>query len=96
MYRYRPYHEALLFHFLLSIHTFCLRIPVVLALYTNRPWISTFHTIIDDERSEFPALDAAGIEAFAVIVELETTTGVMAINHCRALARGDEILVLVP
>lgn len=52
--------------------------------------------IFDDHGSQMPAFDTPGIEAFAVLGQLQATAGVVAIDDGGAEAARKTSLVLIP
>ena len=69
---------------------------MIFAFYTDRLRLSSLYFIINDECSQFSALDAAGIETFGIIVYLETLARIMAVDDCGSQLGGNEVLILVP
>lgn len=52
--------------------------------------------ILNDHGSQMPAFDTPGIEAFAVLGQLQATAGVVAIDGSGAEAARKTSLVLIP
>ena len=55
-----------------------------------------FRRAINDQRGELAAVEAAGVDALAEFVELETLFGVVAVDDGAASLGGEEGLVFVP
>jgi hypothetical protein len=74
------------------------KVAIILALHTDNLWLNLGlrNVAVNDHGGQLPASYTAGVKAFAVRLQLEAKTGVMAIDYRRALVGWEEGLVFVP
>lgn len=73
--------------------------PVIPTPHAERPGphlLAPPPPLFNHQRSQFPSLDTAGIQAFGVFGDGKTAAGVMAVDDSLAMAFGEEGLVFVP
>ena len=74
------------------------KVAIVLALHADNLWLNLGlrNVAVNDHGGQLPASHTAGIKAFAVRLQLEAKTGVMAVDYRRALVFREEGLIFIP